>query len=264
MFSDKKKKWKFLNQLMKFSQSKNQFDSKTHFNSQNSVILKELQPENQPNVVSFENNKKLTPSTGTVSDNYLTEIGIINKIKQINEHKHKNLKNFEWDNIPMFSLITGENGVGKTSLLDIFVMGYDDNENIEKNNVSQENIELLRLDFEKSLYPHSNSRSDQKFDNWNSEYILKLTNYCKDRYQNPEFKIESEFEKKFQEIKPIIGVEYTIKELIEKLFKQSSLSKYINIPNLIHEYLKQNDVFISFLNTGFRKWSIEKFKFISF
>ena len=74
--------------------------------------------------------------------------------------KYKSLTDFDWDNIPMFSVITGPNGTGKSQLLNIIYNTIVNNPN-EKERVQIENFVIKReeVSFLKGEWNLSNTSS---------------------------------------------------------------------------------------------------------
>jgi ABC-type multidrug transport system ATPase subunit len=146
----------------------------------------------------------------------------------------------------MFSVVTGANGIGKTTLLNTIVSGYLEYDQKDKKvgiNECTDNFELLQLNIGKTISASSqSSRSLKAFEVWTQEYISKLKSYCENRYKNLNVEENQEFEAIFKLIEPKIvneGIDKLIKD-----FKQKSLFDFDTIPKLFLEYLKQNGVIL--------------------
>lgn len=101
----------------------------------------------------------------------LTDIGLIRLLDIPNEEKNdfKYLKGLKWENIKFFSVITGKNGVGKTSILNyiqtrLFEHAQNSSENktnfIDKNKILDKNIPLYLKVHDKIIMHNEKEFSD--------------------------------------------------------------------------------------------------------
>jgi hypothetical protein len=83
--------------------------------------------------------------------NSLTDKGLVEELKiKEDEQEFKQLRNFEWPSIPMFSVLTGLYGISKSSVLrfinDKIINFYDNSEKNENSSVDKLKEQIITRD----------------------------------------------------------------------------------------------------------------------
>jgi hypothetical protein len=83
--------------------------------------------------------------------NSLNDKGLVEELKiKEDELDYKQLKNFEWPSIPMFSVLTGKNGIGKRSVLrfinDKIMSFYENSEQQDKKMIQELKKQIFTRD----------------------------------------------------------------------------------------------------------------------
>eukprot|EP01080_Neovahlkampfia_damariscottae_P011554 gene11554-4805_t len=162
--------------------------------------------------------------------------GILNQVVLVDDYLNSNLKkDFCWKDIPMFSVITGENGVGKSKLLNAILYGYNEkrikisNVSLEFNEIKQEDIEILALKFDGEnfipLFHPTEETSNTNFTKKIDEKKKNLEDYCEKRLsaliKQESFTVDPSYEPQWK----------------KKVFEEKPISHFKSIENLIFKCL---------------------------
>eukprot|EP01080_Neovahlkampfia_damariscottae_P012996 gene12996-7733_t len=257
--TEKQHKWKIMNALVvkkrtRFGQEEIvkhhqvqtlKEDEAEKLNSNNKI---EETMESETSTKKEESDEKKKNITKTAQNSIVSK-GILNQIVLVDDYLNSNLKkDFCWKDIPMFSVITGENGVGKSKLLNTILYGYNEknikisNVSLEFNEIKQEDIEILALRFNGNeflpLFHPSEETSNTNFQKKCKEELKKLENYCEKRFKQENFNIDPIYETYWEKVSLLIpGI--NLKEAVEKVYDNKPISFFKSIENLIFKCLEE-------------------------
>eukprot|EP01080_Neovahlkampfia_damariscottae_P012079 gene12079-5572_t len=181
--------------------------------------------------------------------NLIVSKGILNQIVLVDDYLNSNLKkDFCWKDIPMFSVISGENGVGKSKLLNAILYGYHEkkikisNVSLDFNEIKQD-IEILALKFDGEnfipLFQLSENTSDNNFQTQSEKELKPLIEYCQKRCSEESVTINDKYEMYWNNAKILISKDSTIVDAVKTVFLSKKMSFFKSINNLFFSYFDE-------------------------